>query len=131
MKINKILTGLVLVVLFSIPQIATAEETAAPMQFIGNYIVDNSEMHGDISGEIKNGILEGSMIIRGIEYNINLVFVKEVGQWSWYSGSITRMGREYDMRMMYITHPEFIIGPFCIPEMGIEGHFWGHTYEIQ
>jgi len=125
MNKNKIFAGLVLAIfLLAIPQVVNAGDATRDIEFSGEYLSNNG-ISGEINGEIVDENLDGTMIIRGLEYPIHLTLVMKRGDLEWYSGTITRCGREFGIRMILriSTSAEIIRGAFGCPELNFDGYF--------
>ncbi len=126
MNKNKIFAGLVLAIfLFAIPQVVYANGATRDIGFSGEYQSSDSRLSGEINGEIIGEKLEGSMTIRGLDCDISLSLVMKRGDLEWYSGTLTRLGRDFEMRMLIKVVPgaDVIVGIFGCPELNFRGRF--------
>ena len=115
MNNKKILAGLVLtILLFVIPQAVNADEITGTLVFNGEYESSCNEICDEINGEIIEGNLEGSITIRGSDCPLSLSLVLKRGDLEWYHGTITRMGRDFNFRMIirYNEDSNIISGGF-------------------
>jgi len=128
MNKNKIFAGLALAIfLFAIPQVAAEIDDGIDdsIVFSGQYDQSNKGISGEIYGEIDDENLDGTMIVKGLECPIHLTLVMKRGDLEWYSGTITRCGREFGIRMILriSTSAEIIRGAFGCPELNFDGYF--------
>jgi hypothetical protein len=123
MKSKKIFAGLALaVLLLAIPQaLATAQAT----EYSGTYVTINPGISGGLEFTVTDDKLVGTIEVRGVEYPIDLDLKCQRGDLNWYVGTLTRAGRNYEIRMLckIIDGNPMITGTFGCPELRFGGFF--------